>query len=301
MVSPEEAFAVLGEEARFEIMRALGEADEPLAYSALFERVEYDDISNFSYHLDKLVGHFIGKTDQGYVLRRQGERVLEAVLSGAVTTDPVREPTQTDRPCPICSAHIKVGYEHELVTMHCPECSGMREQADSEDPRFPEGNLGYRLLPPAAVDGRTAAEIHDVSQTWTGLTVHAVGRGICSRCSGMVEHSLDVCESHDGTETMCDQCGQRFAAMTVVTCTNCIFEVPVGIAAYLVPQIEVMAFLIEHGIDPVSPGDFHPYAAVEETILSHDPFEAKYTFTVNDDTLTVTVDADLSIVDMIRE
>ncbi len=298
VVSPKEAFAVLGDEARFEILQALGEANDPLAYSDLFERIDYDDLSNLSYHLDKLVGHFVAKTDAGYVLRPPGERVLVAVLSGAVTTDPVRELAQTDRPCPICSAGIEVGYEQERVVMHCPECAGMLRQAEVHS--VEAANLGYRLLPPAAVDGRTAAAIHDVAKTWTGLTVHALGRGVCPRCAGTIEHSMDVCESHNASEGICDRCGQRFGALAVVTCTNCPFDAPVGVAAYLVTRIEVMAFLIEHGVDPLSPEDFHPYAAIEETIRSHDPFEARYTYTVDDDTLTVTVDADLSIVDTTR-
>ena len=73
MLSPEEAFSVLGNRARLEILQTLGEADDTLAYSELFARMEYDDSGNFSYHLDKLVGHFVAKTDAGYVLRRPGE------------------------------------------------------------------------------------------------------------------------------------------------------------------------------------------------------------------------------------
>jgi DNA-binding transcriptional ArsR family regulator len=67
MPAPEEAFAVLGNEIRLEILQRLGEADEPLAYSELFERMDYDDSGNFSYHLDQLVGHFVGRSDGGIV------------------------------------------------------------------------------------------------------------------------------------------------------------------------------------------------------------------------------------------
>lgn len=301
VLSPDEAFAVLGDEARLDILQALGEADGRVTYSDLFERIEYDDLSNFSYHLDKLVGHFIDKSDEGYTLRRPGERVIEAVLSGAVTTDPVRELTRTDKPCPFCSAPIEVGYEQERVTMHCPGCPGLFGQADSEGGRFTEsGNLGYRPLPPAAIDGRTAAEMHDVSKTWTALTVHAMGRGVCPRCSGTVDRSVDVCESHDASEGTCDQCGLRFGAMASATCTNCIFDIQPGIAAYLGTRTELMAFLIDRGIDPVAPEGFHPYAAVEETIRSTNPFEARYTFTIDDKSITLTVDDDLSVIDVTR-
>jgi DNA-binding transcriptional ArsR family regulator/ribosomal protein L37E len=302
VLSPEDAFAVLGDDTRFEILQALGEADGPVAYSDLFERIGYDDLSNFSYHLDKLVGHFINKTDVGYVLRRPGERVLEAVLSGAVTTDPVRELTRTEKPCPFCSGSIEVGYEQERVTMHCPECPGLFGQADSEDGRFSEsGNLGYRPLPPAAVAGRTTAEIHDVSKVWTALTMHAVGRGVCPRCSGTVDHAVDVCESHDTSEEVCDRCGRRFGAMAAATCANCIFHIQPGIAAYLGTHTEVMAFLLDHGVDPVAPEAFHPYETVEETIVSTDPYSARYTFTVDDESITLTVDEDLSVIDITRD
>lgn len=301
VLSPQEAFGVLGDDARLEILQALGEADEPLAYTELFERIGYDDRSNFSYHLDQLRDHFITKADGTYRIRRPGERVLEAVRSGAVTTDPVRERTPTDRPCPFCSASIEVGYEQERVTMHCPKCPGLLGRARSESDQFSEaGNLGFRPLPPAAVDGRTAAEIHDASKTWVALTVHAMRRGVCPRCSGRVEASVAVCEPHDTSEGLCEQCGQRFGATAVVACTHCGSDLRVALAAYLGTRTEVMAFQLDHGIDPLAPGDFHPYAAVDETILSAEPFEARYTYTVDGDALTLTVDDDLSVVDIVR-
>ncbi|PSQ07990.1 transcriptional regulator, partial [Halobacteriales archaeon QS_5_68_33] len=75
-LSPDEAFAALGNEARLEILRTLGASDGPLTYAELYERVEYDDPSNFSYHLNKLAGHFVRKTDRGYGLWDAGRRVV---------------------------------------------------------------------------------------------------------------------------------------------------------------------------------------------------------------------------------
>ena len=71
-LSPDEAFAVLGDETRLQILQTLGEADEPLAFSALFDRIEYDDSSNFGYHLDKLVGvtQDLENTDQRFIAQR---------------------------------------------------------------------------------------------------------------------------------------------------------------------------------------------------------------------------------------
>lgn len=60
---PDDAFDVLGNETRLGILRVLGEADGPLSFSALFDRVDYDTSGNFSYHLKRLEGHFIRETD----------------------------------------------------------------------------------------------------------------------------------------------------------------------------------------------------------------------------------------------
>ena len=109
-LSPGEAFSVLGNEARLEILRTLGASDGPLTYAELYERVEYDDPSNFSYHLNKLVGHFVRKTDHGYYLYDAGRRVVEAVVSGAVSDSTVVEPTEAEKDCPFCGAPVAVGF-----------------------------------------------------------------------------------------------------------------------------------------------------------------------------------------------
>lgn len=301
MLSPEEAFAVLGDEARLGILRALGEADEPLPYSELFEQIHYDDSSNFSYHLDRLVGHFVAKTEAGYVLRRPGERVMEAVLSGAVTTDPVRELTGTDHPCPFCGADIQVGYEHERVTIHCPECSGLFGRDETADGRFSEqGNLGIRPLPPAGVRGRTGAELHRVSEIWASTAMQAITRGVCPRCSGAIEHAVEVCEGHDRTGGLCPRCDRRLAAVAEAVCRDCIFEMAAPVAGHLAVHPEVMAFMVDHGIDPVAPEGVLPFAAVDERVTSHQPFEAQYTYAVADETVSLTVDDELTILEVTR-
>lgn len=302
MLSPEEAFTVLGNEVRLEVLQTLGKADEPLAYSELFEEMDYDDPGNFSYHLDQLVDHFVNKIDEGYVLHRTGERVVEAILSGAVTTDPVREPSPTDKSCPFCSAPMEIGYQQERVTMYCFECPGLYGHTDSDESHPAEsGTLGIIPLPPAGVEGRTAGEMHQVAEIWTATTMQRIARGVCSRCSGTIEHSIHVCETHDASEGTCDQCGMRLGATASAICTNCIFEMEAPVAGHLAVHPEVMAFMIEHGIDPVAPEGFLPYSAVDETIRTTDPFAARYTFTADEDTITLTVDDDLSVVEIMRE
>ncbi|MFB6187670.1 MAG: winged helix-turn-helix domain-containing protein, partial [Halobacteriaceae archaeon] len=173
--SPDKAFAALGNKTRLQILKVLGKADGPLAFSEIFNRVEYEDTSNFDYHLEQLVGHFVSKTEEGYDLWQAGERIVEAVLSGAVTEDPILEPSVIDRPCPFCSADIRVAFQQERVEMHCTECPGMGSGGykDETKDRFDEyGTLGHLFLPPAGIHGRTPKEVLEAAELWTATQIH---------------------------------------------------------------------------------------------------------------------------------
>ncbi|MDX1748259.1 MAG: winged helix-turn-helix domain-containing protein, partial [Halobacteriales archaeon] len=100
-ISPDYAFATLGNETRLQILYVLGDAEDTLSFSDLRKRVGVDDPGQFNYHLNKLKNHhFIRPTDDGYVLREPGRIVLQAVLSGSVTRSPVLEATVLKIPCP---------------------------------------------------------------------------------------------------------------------------------------------------------------------------------------------------------
>lgn len=188
--------------------------------------------------------------------------------------------------------------------MYCTECSGLRAggTTDSKGDRPAEhGALGYILLPPAGVRGRAPHDVLQAAEIWTATEIQAVARGICPRCSGTIDHSAHACEGHAGDDGQCEQCGQRFGATFFATCTNCIFDLEAPVVPYLAVHTDLIAFMIDHGVDPVSPEGYRfPYAAVDEMICSTDPFEARFTFTADEETLTLTVDDDLSVVDITR-
>lgn len=300
--APDEAFAVLGDETRLRILRELGETGEPLAFSELFDRIDYSDSSNFGYHLDKLVGEFVHKTDDGYDLREAGSRVVEAVLSGVVTDEPVLEPTPVDRPCPFCSDPVEVAFQEERVVLHCPHCPGMFEESESEENGFDDyGNLGVLFLPPRGVHSREPGEVLRAAEIWTATELQAVAEGVCRRCSAPIKHSTEACADHDPAGGQCEACGHRFGSRFTATCTTCPFEVWAPLVTPLAGQAEVKGFLIDHGIDPISSEAFvFMKAAVEETIRSTDPVEVRFTLTADGDSLGVTVGEELSIVDVTR-
>jgi hypothetical protein len=70
----------------------------------------------------------------------------------------------------------------------------------------------------------------------------------------------------------------------------------------LTASTEFLAFVTSHGINPLAPSSLDIWGAAigdyEENVLSTDPFEARFTFSIDDDLLTLTVDEDLTVVDV---
>lgn len=99
--TPADALSVLGDETRIAILRALAEAEGPLTFTDLRERVGIRDTGRFNYHLTKLCEHFVRDTRDGYELGHAGSRVIAAA---GVETEAVVEPqaSDPDGECPVC-------------------------------------------------------------------------------------------------------------------------------------------------------------------------------------------------------
>lgn len=294
-VPPEAAFEILGNEVRVRILRTLGEADGSLSFTEIRDRVGLRHGGKFNYHLDRLTGHFVERTDEGYALRRPGERVVQAVLSGAVTETPVVERTQIDQPCHSCGAPIEVQFGRERVEMFCTECGGGGGE---------EGFLGYRFLPPAGVRERTPAEMFEVAYAWTNLDILAIGNRICPRCSGILDRSRTVsCAVHDttGDGRECEECGRLRGVALQYDCRNCTFDVEGSLNVHLLNEPTLLAFLSRHGHDPIAPDSpmvvQRLVSNYDEQVLSTDPLEMTATFSVDGDALTLRMAEDLHVVE----
>jgi hypothetical protein len=309
-LSPDDAFAVLGNDTRMDILRALGETEDSLSFSELRGRVGIRDSGQFNYHLDQLEGHFVSKTDDEYELSQRGDRVIQAVLSGAVTQAPTVEPTEIDALCYHCNGEIMVDYQEESVGIFCRECSGnfepSREQlADrlgSEELAENVGVIGGNPLPPAGVLDRSPSEMLQAATAWGHMQMYYGWAGICGRCSAPMDQSVDVCETHDANDGVCEACGGRQAVIHVSECTNCTNSGRALFSLRVFGHIDFLHFVTGHGLNPIAPesplefwGNFTPY---EEEIISTDPFKARFTFTIGEDAITMTVDDDLSVVDV---
>jgi hypothetical protein len=304
---PDDAFALLGDETRVEVLRVLGAADGPLSFSALYDSVAVDDSGQFNYHLEKLVGHFVRKTEEGYTLRRMGRRVVEAVLSGAVTETPTLDRRPVDETCEYCGGDVEISWESGSLRTYCTECAGRygREyDGDGRGSLATEGYLGRLPLPPAGVRDRSPTEAFHAAWTWANLEVYAVSTGLCPRCSATVDASLSVCPDHDAGDGVCPTCESVYALNTHIECTNCIYKSGGAAVLAILAETELLDFLTDHGLNPVAPVSIRAVNAAqqnyEEEILARDPLRARLTFTIDDDTLAVTIDEDLTVVETER-
>lgn len=310
-LSIDDAFSVLGDETRVQILQTLGEADEPLSFTELRNRVGARQGGNFNYHLEKVVGHFAGKTDEGYVLRQPGRRVVQAILSGAVTADPELEYTELDVACWWCGAPIVVRYRQERLELYCTECEGLYKDQSVRRPTPlavdhasgpPDlGFLGTYFLPPAGVQDRAPEEVFQVGMVREVTDYLGIAGDFCPRCSGPIEKSTSVCGQHDYSADRCPACGNMMAIHLHVRCRNCNFQRQ-GVFGHTVYfQQAVLSFFLDNGVSLLS-ADSHLLreAMYEEEVVSTDPLEARLTFTVGDETLTVTVDDEFDVVDATR-
>lgn len=296
-ITPDDAFSILGDETRLGILYTLSEADNPCSFSELYEASDYNDPSNFNYHLKELVGQFVDKSDDGYDLHEAGARVVEAILSGMMTEQPTMDRTPVEQPCFRCGGEMEISYYEGHVWLHCPECGDREKRSESWLGRFhgPDhhifGNMG---IPPSGVQDRGPEELLEAAEIYSVKETHAVVREVCPNCGARVDLSVEVCENHDSGHGRCDACGHENNAMLRHNCTNCNMGGTAGFAFYLMRSVDFLQFMAEHGMDPIAPDAFH-LTSFEETIISTDPFEAKYTYVADNESLTLTVNSDLTI------
>lgn len=307
MLPPDDAFAVLGNETRMTILQTLGSASEGLPFSELRDLVGVSDSGQFNYHLDKLTGHYIKKIGDRYELSRVGNRVVQAVLSGAVTEDPIIDLTDIDENCYHCGTKLKIDYRDQRVGVFCPGCggnhvgdSGIVEERLGVELASEFGLIGFNPLPPAGVEGRSPDDVYWASGVWIYFeSIYHIAR-LCPRCSAQLVISPEVCDGHEVEDNVCESCGNRQAIHMSVQCSSCNYNLK-GLPLHLLASKPFLDFLTTRDENPITPdspiefwGRFFPY---EEEIRSVNPLEARLVYTMDGDALSLTVNDKLEIVD----
>ena len=268
-----EAFALLGNETRLNILLAIWEKQVPLAadntvpFSRLFERVDCDDRGTFSYHLEQLEGQFITQHTErgGYELTIPGLKLVRTIIAGTGVNDATLEPTGIDQPCPLCGAPTEIAYREGVMFLTCTECEGVAPgKADVESVLL--GNY----FEPAGVDDRAPEELHAASIAASIQRARTLFNGLCPTCSGPVAGRLECCPNHEPTGD-CVNCGRVIGAWAHFECRIC--------KHYAVPNPkwlalfhpEVVAFYADRGVSTrVRADDFDSARRVYGLVYDHE-------------------------------
>ena len=278
-----DAFSLLGDETRLKTLTVLGDpsTETPMEFSELYQQIDTEFTSGFSYHLNKLVPIFVSKTEEGYSLTTFGERVARAIVAGTFTNNCDLDWFPVDGTCLACTKRsLQASYVDEDFIVKCSAC---------------DERIVTIQVPPHLIRGRDPDEfIHRVSQwiyNWMRMSMSLVKHGICDYCGGAVVSTvIDHVETYD-----------RIDILLRFECTNCgeIRRSTVGALASLHPSVN--AFLSQRGV----PLQEQLYWEIESVIsdvnmdiLSEDPWRFQVSFSADGDTCTLTINEEFEVVDI---
>lgn len=274
-LSPDEAFWLLGDEMRTAILHAVWESSgEGITFSEIRERVGSPDSGKFNYHLGKLAGHFLVKSEDGYRLTQAGREVVRAVMAGTITQRPEMGPVAIDAHCEDCDGALVARYD-EYGIIECGDCGA---------------SVMWNEFPPAGLDGRTPEAFAIAFDRWTRTRFGLAMDGICPNCA----HEMTTDILNRGIDTDDD-------VATMHHCENCKYEARVPLFGHVLSHPAVVSFFYEQGIDVNDVPYWRMRALARdftEEMISEDPWKAKITIVFEDSELGLTLDDRLDVVDV---
>jgi hypothetical protein len=276
-LQPAEAFSVLANDTRLTILEELWRAPErPVSFSQLRKQVGMRDSAQFNYHLRQLTDHFIQQEEGGYDFRHAGKKVVRAIFAGSFNEHPRIEPFEIDGTCAECGATLQAGYDEEQIEITCTECGSLHG-------RYP--------FPPGGLKSRDREEVLDAFDQRVRHLHCLAADGVCPECNGRMDTTItpdaeDVLGLAVRVDHVCEQCHHRMHSA-------------VGLS--LLDQSDVVSFYRDHGIDLCSEPYWKLTWCVSDqytTVLSRDPWKLRVDIPLDDETLSVTLDDDLAVVEV---
>lgn len=286
---PGEVFAVLAEEIRIAILRALWAADDHEAtFSELREAVGGPDSGRFNYHLDRLVGRFVERTEDGYELTQAGMQINGAIEAGAYTAEAAIEPIELEVPCRVCGGVRTLYYEDDTVSVECESCPVTAQFG----------------VPPSVFAGYDRESVPDVAGRYMRVTFRRIADGFCPFCDGRVRPTVaPMADSLEETPAdVPDEVADRATELPLVRydCRRCGATPTGGLRLAFLDHPAVVSFYYRHGIDlrERSVWEFTGAHPDQQRIRSRDPFRASVTYELDGDAITLVVDESADVVDV---
>lgn len=277
-----DAIGALGNRYRLQILVALTVAAweqqhqwRTMTFTELHDAVDVKSSSQFSYHLDQLVGRFISETPDGYRLTYGGHKIVRTILSGSYESSSEFEERTIEGVCVFCEeSSLLAALEGEQFVVRCDECESVllttdfpRSQARERTPEQIVASFGHRI--------------------W-GMYVHLRG-SVCPGCFGPVDTHI---ESHErfGKTLYTHAC----------TCRGCLFvlHIPVEVAAAFHPV--AIQQLWNHGISllDIPLWQFFEFVTsdiITTELISNDPIELSCTISLNEGSNRFSIDETLGV------
>ena len=310
---PTAAFKILGNETRLAILSELLETmDRPLSFSELRKRLGMPDGSQFNYHLRKLEPTYVAQTDGsertdgsrgpvdgrsagGYRLTMAGMRVTSAIVARTLIGQPTIPPFEVEGECFVCGGGLLARYEDEMVSVNCADC----------------GQYHLHLFfPPGGLVDRTPEEVAAASDSYFRTWARSFVDGVCLGCAGRVRRSFlgpgNTLPADVVGHTIAERLGPTSGPGFVYECEQCFLWYHLVVGKTLLFEPVVVEFFRDHGLDFYEvplwtlPWCVAGVAGEYSTVVSESPLRLTVRIPLEDETLTVTVDEDLAVVDAER-
>lgn len=273
-----EGIELVSHEVRAEILLALTERmqecsrNEPLQFAELRKRVGHDDPGNFNYHLKRLLGTLVEKTDDGYRLSVVGHHFVAVLQSGQFDPDRRRVFPETETSCPVCGAAASITYE-----------DGSLQTACGNDHTWIL-NVGPELL-----DSHSVIDALNIATRRTLWEAKSTMNGVCPICEG------------DTAGTDVRLSGEASLVMYKWVCDNCGFFVQNSAGGCVLFHPEVIGFCYQHNVNVFQ----HTWEIFVEnvgtaTVCSKNPLHVQVVVSLDGEQLQLTLDDSATVVDVTK-
>ena len=286
----ETALSLLADESRVRIVEELGDATvspdtgiPSVPYAELQSRVGVRDSGRFNYHLKKLLGNYVAKTEAGYRLQWPGMVLYRALVAGLLTGEADRsiDPVPVGVDCYRCGEPVEGGLYETLFRVRCRGC---------------DANYADIYVP---TDGLVGAEpeamlrtVHRRSRTVLG----AMTSGQCPWCAHEV--AVEVREGGGSLPSLHDT--RDLDAYAVYRCTNCTGFHYMPVSQVLLYHPAAIAFYHAHGRDLTAIPKWELRWAVTDettTLLGTEPWRFRVRVPLEGAELVAELDDELDVVE----